>query len=26
VNELLTHWPKYEQTVIGADQATPSKP
>ena len=26
VNELLTHWPKYEQTVIGADQAAPSKP
>jgi purine nucleoside permease len=24
--ELLTHWPKYEQTVIGADQAEPKKP
>jgi purine nucleoside permease len=26
VNELLTHWPKYEQAVIGADQAGPEKP
>ena len=26
VNELLTHWSKYEQTVIGADQPKPSKP
>jgi purine nucleoside permease len=26
VNELLTRWTKYEQTVIGADQAAPAKP
>lgn len=26
VNELLTHWSKYEQAVIGADQAGPEKP
>ncbi len=26
VNELLTHWPKYEQAVAGADDAAPAKP
>jgi purine nucleoside permease len=26
VNELLTHWPKYEQAGIGADEAAPAKP
>jgi purine nucleoside permease len=26
VNELLTHWARYERTVIGADQATALKP
>jgi purine nucleoside permease len=26
VSELIAHWPKYEQTVIGADQAAPGKP
>jgi purine nucleoside permease len=26
VNELLTHWPQYAQTVIGADQAVGAKP
>jgi len=26
VNELLTHWPKYDETVIGADQAATGKP
>ena len=26
VKELLTHWPQYERTTIGADQAAASKP
>jgi purine nucleoside permease len=26
VSELLTHWPKYEQTVIGSEQAAPKSP
>ena len=26
VNELLTHWPKYEGTIPGADQTETSKP
>jgi len=26
VRELLDHWARYEQTVIGADQAVPRKP
>jgi purine nucleoside permease len=26
VNELLTHWPQYEQAVPSADQTTPAKP
>ena len=26
VSELLTHWPKYEQTVIGEEQAAPKSP
>jgi purine nucleoside permease len=26
VNELLTHWPKYEQTVMGAEQAAHNSP
>jgi purine nucleoside permease len=26
VSELLTHWPKYEQTVIGGEQAAPKSP
>jgi purine nucleoside permease len=26
VNELLTHWTKYDERVIGADQAAPAKP
>ena len=26
VNELLTHWPKYEQRSIGADEPSPAKP
>lgn len=26
VNELLTHWPKYEQSVIGAEQAAAGRP
>jgi purine nucleoside permease len=26
VHELLTHWPQYEHTVIGADQGAPAHP
>jgi purine nucleoside permease len=26
VNELLTHWPQYEQKAIGADEHSPAKP
>ena len=26
VSELIAHWPKYEQTVIGADEVAPAKP
>jgi len=26
VQELLTHWPQYERTTIGLEQASPGKP
>jgi len=26
VNELLTHWPRYERTVIGTDAAPAMRP